>query len=521
VGLTITPALRHQWWTVGWVAAITLYNMVRLLRPVRDRGDLRGAAALDLEVAFHLAAVITTGRWESPVAFPLLTAVMVVGFSRGFAPALRTAAGSALVVGIASAVAGPVDSETGRLVLQWTMEILLVGLVAGYVRRIMGEANRQQSDALGRLSQLMNANALLSELHRVAQSLPESFDLNDTLETTMARLRELFDADATAVLIHDDTGDQWLVMRIEGAGPAILPGTSFTSPQLPHAMHQALLTRNVVVVDDLLKRGRGLTMNARSGAYAPLVAREAVVGLLALEYQDRRHIPDRQAELMNGLVVPVGLAVDNARWFERLRTIGAEEERTRIARDLHDRIGQSLAYVAFEFDRIIKNQSRGVDTTSALQQLRGDLRGVIGEVRDTLYDLRTDVSETTDMSTTLRSFLTRVSERSGLRMVIDSQETRRLPLVQEREMWRIAQEAVTNVERHARAHRVRVTWRCEDDGAELEIEDDGIGFPVGRAGRLDSYGILGMRERAASMGATLEIDSGDGRGTRIRCRLRS
>jgi signal transduction histidine kinase len=367
----------------------------------------------------------------------------------------------------------------------------------------------------------MNANALLSELHGVAQSLPESFDLNDTLETTMARLRELFDADATAVLIHDDTGDQWLVMRIEGAGPTILPGTSFTSPQLPHAMHQALLTRNVVVVDDLLKRGRGLTLNARSGAYAPLVAREAVVGLLALEYQDRRHIPDRQAELMNGLVAPVGLAVDNARWFERLRTIGAEEERTRIARDLHDRIGQSLAYVAFEFDRIIKNQSRGVDTTSALQQLRGDLRGVIGEVRDTLYDLRTDVSETTDMSTTLRSFLNRVSERSGLRMVIDSQETRRLPLVQEREMWRIAQEAVTNVERHARAHRVRVTWRCEDDGAELEIEDDGIGFPVGRAGRLDSYGILGMRERAASMGATLEIDSGDGRGTRIRCRLRS
>jgi signal transduction histidine kinase len=513
--------MRHHWWTVGWVAAIVVYNIARLLRPVRDRGDLRGAAALDIEVALHLAAVVATGRWESPVAFPLLTAVMVVGFSRGFAPALRTAAGSALLVGVASALVDPVDSETGRLILQWTMEILLVGLVAGYVRRIMGEATRQQSDALGRLSQLMNANALLSELHRVAQSLPESFDLNDTLETTMTRLRELFDADATAVLIHDDTGDQWVVMRIEGAPATTPPGTSFTSAQLPYALRQALLTRNVVTVDDLLKRARGLTTNARSGAYAPLVARESVVGLLALEYQERRHIPARQAELLKGLVAPVGLAVDNARWFERLRTIGAEEERTRIARDLHDRIGQSLAYVAFEFDRIIKNQSKGLDTTPALHQLRGDLRGVIGEVRDTLYDLRTDVSETTDMATTLRAFLNRVSERSGLRIVIDSQETRRLPLVQEREMWRIAQEAVTNVERHARAHRVRVTWRCEDGGAELEIEDDGIGFPVGRAGRLDSYGILGMRERAASMGATLEIDSGDGRGTRVRCRLRS
>ena len=74
-------------------------------------------------------------------------------------------------------------------------------------------------------------------------------------------------------------------------------------------------------------------------------------------------------------------------------------------------------------------------------------------------------------------------------------------------MWRIAQEALTNVERHAEATRARVLWRCNGASAALEITDNGQGFPIGKAGRLDSYGILGMRERASSIGATLELSS--------------
>ena len=78
---------------------------------------------------------------------------------------------------------------------------------------------------------------------------------------------------------------------------------------------------------------------------------------------------------------------------------------------------------------------------------------------------------------------------------------------------------MTNVERHARATQVTISWRCDGTDARLEVADDGIGFPVGTAGRLDSYGLLGMRERADSIGATLVVDSEPGRGTRVRCSL--
>lgn len=86
-------------------------------------------------------------------------------------------------------------------------------------------------------------------------------------------------------------------------------------------------------------------------------------------------------------------------------------------------------------------------------------------------------------------------------------------------MWRVTQEALANVEKHAQATAVRIVWRCDGQRAFVDVTDNGIGFAQGKAGRLDSYGMLGMRERAASIGAVLEVVSAPGRGTRIRCSL--
>jgi signal transduction histidine kinase len=119
----------------------------------------------------------------------------------------------------------------------------------------------------------------------------------------------------------------------------------------------------------------------------------------------------------------------------------------------------------------------------------------------------------------MEAFLDRVKARSGLEVSFRSSETGRLPLPQERELWRIAKEAVTNVERHARASHLSISWHCDGRSAELVVADDGVGFPAGSPTRIDSYGILGMRERAASVGARLEIDSKPGAGTVVRATL--
>jgi signal transduction histidine kinase len=501
---------------IAWSVVIVFYTVWRTINPIRYYGDVRSLLMVIGEVVLHVAALVSTGYWESPFILTLLTAITVAGFARGFGFGLRIGIVSALAVSIPYLMEDPTEE---RIVIsgQWTLVLLLVALIAGYSRRISGEADRQHSLALDRLGRLADANALLFSLHRVTQTLPASLDLDDVLETTIGRLRNLFDFDSAVVLAFDDTDGNWQVLRREGG--TRLP-SKILDDELPPGLRAAIAENSVVNVKSLQgSGGAGLAPKASSGLYAVLPARGATIGLLAVEDKSERHFTSRDAELLKGFVEPVALAIDNARWFARLRTVGADEERTRIARDLHDRIGQSLAYLAFELDRIVTKEQGGDGVGPELEHLRDDVRGVIREVRDTLYDLRTDVTDAQDMAATLEAYVARVQERSPLTIELYCDRSARLPLLQEREMWRIAQEALANVERHSGATAVRVLWRCNGESAALEITDNGHGFPIGRAGRLDSYGILGMRERASSIGATLELTSKPDKGTRVRCSL--
>jgi signal transduction histidine kinase len=500
---------------VAWCVALVLYTVLRTMQPIRYLGTNRSLIEVLAEVCLGVAAVTTTGGWDSPFIFSLMTAVIVAGFSRGFGFALRVAIVSAFTVSFAYLATDPSDPRI-QISAQWSLVVLLVAVVAGYARRISGEADRQHSLALDRLGRLADANALLFSLHRVTQTLPASLDLDDVLNTTIGRLRGLFDFESAAILALDDTDATWQVLRRENLR---LP-SKMSRADLPPPLRAALTGETVLGVPDLVTSGGpGLNPKAGSGLYAVLAARGSVIGLLAIEHPAVHQFSGRDLELLKGFVEPVALAIDNARWFGRLRTVGADEERTRIARDLHDRIGQSLAYLAFELDRIVTREQKGEALGPALEQLRDDVRSVIREVRDTLYDLRTDVSDSQDMAATLEAYVGRVHERSGLEIELFCDRGQRLPILQEREMWRIAQEALTNVERHAHATRARVLWRCNGVSAALEITDNGQGFPIGKAGRLDSYGILGMRERASSIGATLELSSQVSKGTRVRASL--
>jgi signal transduction histidine kinase len=508
--------INAEWNTVAWCGLLIAYTLFRTAQPLRYYGDTRSLIRVLAELVLPILAVINTGYWESPYVFSILTAVTIAGFARGFGFGLRLAGVAAAAVSIPSLAAAGYDNETLRLCAQWGAILLLVALVAGYGRRISGEADRQHSVALERLGRLADANTLLFSLHRVAQTLPASFDLDDVLDTTQNRLRDLFDNDALAILLIDDTDSGWMVLRRHGVR---LPDT-IPHEDLPAPLREVVGSGEVGGAPNLLVGGGpGLAPSMGSGLYAPLRARGATIGLVAIEHGAPHRYTQRDVELLGGFVEPAALAIDNARWFARLRTVGADEERTRIARDLHDRIGQSLAYLAFELDRIVDSSERGDDLGPSLDQLRNDVRGVIGEVRDTLYDLRTDVSDEQALAAVLENFANRVSERSGMSIDVHCDQNARLPLLQEREMWRIAQEALVNVERHAEASKARIVWRCNGKSAALEVLDNGKGFPEGKAGRLDSYGILGMRERASSIGATVEVASASGRGTRVRCLL--
>jgi signal transduction histidine kinase len=502
--------------TVTLVATNTVF---RTIRPLAYTGTRATKALLAVELCLPVVAVVITGFWDSSLVVLLINAVVIAGFAVGFSFAIQVGVLATFAVTAAGARSPSWDVEQAAQAAQWTTVLLSGGLIAGYTRRITGEASRRHSMALDRVARLADANSLLADLHRVAQTLPASLDLGDVLDSTLSRLRGLIEHDGAIVLTREEADGAWKVagqlgLSIHGEIP---------DEQLPVGVLQAARQKRLVRLPTNPGSGFAVGARSRSGMYVPLLASGRVIGVLGVESRSADTFSDRDVQILRGFVEPVALAIDNALWFARIRTIAADEERTRIARDIHDRIGQSLAYLAVEVDRMIRCDDAAEPNGDNLRRLRDDIRGVVGEVRETLSDLRADVTDNRDFADTVTEFAQRLSDRSGLDVTVEIDAEDRLPILREREMWRIAKEALINVERHAEATSAAVHWRCDGGGALLEVIDDGKGLPArsadGRLGRSDSYGLLGMRERADSVGATLELISKPGEGTTVRCFL--
>ncbi len=503
----------------GWVLVVLGNTLFRTLRPQQDDGSVRSLLVLLAEIALHVLAVIATGYWASPLVLVLINAITIAGFARGFAFAIRVGVASTLAVSVPEVSQPGYGRDELAQSAQWATLLLLGGIVAGYARRISGEASRRHNLALDRVAQLAEANALLTKLYVLTQTLPASLDLGEVLDSTVTRLRGLMRLDSVLILTTEAGGDRWTMASAYG----IALDEQFALTDLPAPAQRAVATQRLVAMAAVTDVDRPFDPRSRCGVYVPLRSRDDLVGLLAIERRNTHPFSDREQRLLTGFVEPVALSIDNARWFRRLRAMGADEERSRIARDLHDRIGQSLAHLGFEIDRLIRRNEGVEPTEGELRELRACVREVVVEVRDALSDLRADVGDDRDLGTTLTEFAARVAERSGLWIDVHCDADRRLPLPQEREMWRIAQEAIVNVERHAAARTTDIRWICDADGALLEVTDDGRGLPArdgsGRLGRADSYGLIGMRERADNIGASLELLSQPGEGTKVRCFL--
>jgi signal transduction histidine kinase len=504
----------HNWKLIVAAVLIGVYALVTCIKPVPYRDDLKTRIRIIAEQALHLIVVLATGAWDSPFALCLIPSGMLAGFAAGgfFSAQLGVAAIAAVTARHASEF-GLRDGLTAGLV--WTGLLGLVAFTSGLTHRAGHEAARQQRLALDRVSRLAEANSLLFSLQRVAQTLPASLDLDDVLDSTVQRMQAMVRHDALSVFLVNATDRAVEPIRALG----LTPPPSFQLDRLPEGLRAAMESPRTVRIDDLSFRG-GVSASARSGLYAALRARGALVGLIAVEADQPDGFGPQQAEIVHGLTEPFGIAIDNARMFGHIRLLAADEERSRIARDLHDHIGSSLAMIGFEVDRASSIAADGGEIVPVLQELRNQITAVVSDVRDTLFDLRTEVTDTYDLASIVRDFLVRVQLRTGIHTDHELHIDGRLPLVQERELWQIVREAITNVERHSQAKNLKITVNETSTSASISVHDDGVGLGV-HTSRADSYGIIGMRERAARIGAELSIRPPVHGGTEIQVHLRS
>jgi signal transduction histidine kinase len=215
------------------------------------------------------------------------------------------------------------------------------------------------------------------------------------------------------------------------------------------------------------------------------------------------------------------LVAENTRLHERARQVAVLEERQRLARELHDSVTQALYGVSLYAEAASRALTDG-DTdpvASNLREISETTQEALGEMRLLLFELRPPLLEERGLLGALQSRLSAVESRAGLVTELHGESAERLEPETEQELYRLAQEALNNVLKHAHARHVAVRLDVSSDRAILEVSDDGVGFePSLRNG--GGFGLPGMRERVERLGGTLQIESAPGAGTCVRVEVR-
>lgn len=241
--------------------------------------------------------------------------------------------------------------------------------------------------------------------------------------------------------------------------------------------------------------------------------------LYLAEKEDEPEFSEEDEETLVRFAVQAAIAIDNAYLHQRVQELAVAEERLRLAREMHDGMAQVLAYVNTKAQAVTEylRNDRSQEAAHQLDELASAARGLLVDVREGILGLRTGSSTEKSLAESLREYLERWREQSGIEGKLEIRGAPVLPPQVEFQAVRIIQEALANVRKHARARRALVRLEERDGATRVLVEDDGVGFDPGRVGAEGStgFGLATMRERAESVGASLEVQSNPGGPTRI------
>ncbi len=251
----------------------------------------------------------------------------------------------------------------------------------------------------------------------------------------------------------------------------------------------------------------------------PLAVRETVLGIVAVPIRDPNYwVRDDELDAATAIARSTALALENARLYEQAAQLAVSEERNRLARELHDSVTHalfSMTLIIQALPRILeRDPARGQERIERLHELG---RGALAEMRALIFHLRPAALAEQGLAVALAKHTAAFESREGVQVDLQIDGERRLPHRIEEALFRVAQEALNNVAKHAAARRVHIRLAITAAHAELVVQDDGRGFSASEAG--PGLGMTSMQERAALLGGVFQVESAPGKGTMVRVRV--
>ena len=433
--------------------------------------------------------------------------------------AIATSLGTLAGVGLILRTAGQFD--TGSLIdlVQWSVLALALGLIVSWVQRL------RESAADSPMRSYEEALALLTDLASISRRLPTGLDagtiaqqvLQDCMATVSAWAGVVVTSasagDTRVVASIPEQGDEWLRASaterlLDRAAPSAAVGGSPRSRQshadkaVPSEAH-----------DDDARPLSDDTIDPHE-LVEPLRVGDRSIGFIAM----RVHTPVSSAALneVRDTVRAGAIPLEAALLFSTVRDMATNEERSRVAREIHDGIAQDIAFLGYAADEIVE-LADDPEIRRLASELRQEISRVVTELRTSVRTLREEVNPEQTLGGSLVAFARRVlhDTRTQVHVSVEESPERLRPDV-ESELRRIAQEAINNTRRHARAENLWLSCTVAPPHATVVVEDDGTGLGDRRE---DSYGLEIMSERARRINAQLSVSPRDGKGTVVRVLL--
>jgi two-component system NarL family sensor kinase len=370
---------------------------------------------------------------------------------------------------------------------------------------------------------LARRNRELSILNTIAADLNRELDLRRALETTLRHVAELCGLRTGWVWLLDAAGEPGLAASLNlppalACAPERMRGTCFCLDAY-RAGHLGGAANVSIITCSRLKNLVDGTDGLRFHASVPLYARGRPLGVLNVASPSWQELPPGELRLLYTVGDLLSIAVERARLFARGAELGALEERNRLAREIHDTLAQALAGIALKLeaaDALLEGEGPPpAGAREALAHALGLARRSLDEARRSVLDLRPAPLDGRGLAAALRELAAEAAGGAGLQVRVQIEgDDALLPPRVTLGLYRVAQEAVANALRHARASRLELRLAVAEGGASLAVSDDGRGFSPEEPAA-GHFGLVGAGERARLLGGELRVESAPGAGTRL------
>jgi signal transduction histidine kinase len=396
------------------------------------------------------------------------------------------------------------------------------------------EAARLEQRVRERTEQLRLQSERLNLLHQIDSAILAAHSPTEIAEVVALQVRNIMSADRVSILEWLDEGKSCRILAAAGfPSPVAVPAARL--PVLYDRWYAGLSRGEVVTVENMAALPDAdpseralIDLGIRSFTGIPLLAGSDPLGAIMIGCSDTGPLAGDLLDLGRHVADSLAVAVQNARLFDQVQTSRSElqslsrrlveiqeAERKAIARELHDETGQGLTSIKLALAVLSRESGCSPEMCERIAAVTRVTEQVMEDLHRLAVGLRPPSLDRFGLVPALEQLVASFRKQTGLQveLLVHGFGEERLPGSLETALYRVIQEALTNVLRHAHASRVAVALHQRGDAVVAMVEDDGVGFDPDEAARRGRLGLLGVRERAEMLGGSLAIESKPGKGT--------